>query len=102
MRPSKNRAATSPSAPLADTSHAKLAAEAVAHLPKLCTQEQVQATLNISPRTMGRYVVDGTIPAVRFGGVVRIPKSALVEFIVKGLSAPPHLRATRRRRRAAT
>ena len=50
------------------TSHTKLAAEAVAHLPKLCTQEQVQATLNISPRTMGRYVVDGTIPAVRFGG----------------------------------
>ncbi|MEU5867128.1 helix-turn-helix domain-containing protein [Nonomuraea sp. NPDC047529] len=64
---------------------------------RLLTVEEVAARLNTSPRFPRRLIDERRITFVRVGRKVRIPESALEEFIRAGVVPP----ITTRKRRAA-
>jgi excisionase family DNA binding protein len=68
---------------------------------RLLTFEQAAELLNTKPRFPRRLVEERRIRFVRVGRHVRIPESALREFIEAGTVEPVVMRHYRRRRRVA-
>jgi excisionase family DNA binding protein len=64
---------------------------------RLLTYAQAAEVLNTSPRFPRRLVEERRIRFVRVGRFVRIPESALHEFITAGLVEPVTLRGRNRR-----
>ncbi|GAA4141799.1 MULTISPECIES: excisionase family DNA-binding protein [Actinomadura] len=67
---------------------------------RLLTYDQAAEILNTSPRFPRRLVEERRIRFVHVGRFVRIPESALREFIAAGLVEPVTLRGQRTRRAA--
>jgi excisionase family DNA binding protein len=63
---------------------------------RLLTYAQAAEVLNTTPRFPRRLVEERRIRFVKVGRFVRIPESALHEFIAAGLVEPVTLRGTRR------
>lgn len=63
---------------------------------RLLTYVQAAEVLNTTPRFPRRLVEERRIRFVKVGRFVRIPESALREFIAAGLVEPVTLRGTRR------
>ena len=74
-----------------------MARPAVPQVERLLTVAQVAELLGITERFLRRLIAERRIRFVRVGRHVRIPESALGEFIAVGVVGP----VTRRRRRAA-
>jgi len=70
----------------------------VARVDRLLTVGQVAELLGTTERFPRRLIAERRIRFVRVGRHVRIPESALGEFIASGMVEPVH---ARRRRRAA-
>jgi len=51
-------------------------------LPEMLTVAQAAAVLRIHPMTAYKMTSNGTIPCVRLGRLIRVPKSALIQMIV--------------------
>jgi excisionase family DNA binding protein len=66
----------------------------------LLTYEQAAEVLNTTPRFPRRLVEERRIGFVRIGRFVRIPQSALREFIAAGLVEPVNLHGHSNRRAA--
>ena len=49
----------------------------------LLTLKEVAARLNVSVRTVNRYISDGTLPSIKIGGLRRVLEADLEEFIRK-------------------
>lgn len=47
-------------------------------LPDLCTPEEVRRFLRIGRNTVYDLIKSGALPCVRFGKLIRIPKTALL------------------------
>jgi excisionase family DNA binding protein len=67
------------------------------HLDRLLTVAQVAEVLGTTERFPRRLIAERRITFVRVGRHVRIPESAVAEFIAAGVVEP----ASRRRRRVA-
>jgi excisionase family DNA binding protein len=67
---------------------------------RLLDYKQAAEVLNTSPRFPRRLVEERRIRFVRIGRFVRIPESALREFIAAGLVEPVTLRGHKARRAA--
>ncbi|WP_121433062.1 helix-turn-helix domain-containing protein [Actinomadura pelletieri] len=67
---------------------------------KLLTYAEAAEVLNTSPRFPRRLVEERRIRFVKVGRFVRIPESALHEFIAAGLVEPVTLRGQHTRRAA--
>ncbi len=52
-----------------------------AALPLMLTVEEAGRLAGISLRHTYRLVQDGTIPSVRLGGAIRVPRDRLLEFL---------------------
>jgi excisionase family DNA binding protein len=50
-------------------------------LPKFYTVERVAEALEVSTRTVRRWIASGELPAHRLGGVVRIAEADLKAFL---------------------
>ena len=50
--------------------------------------------LGITPRTLYRFIDDGTLPAYRFGRVIRLKESEVAEFIERCRITPGTLDAS--------
>src|SRR6185295_19259551 len=55
------------------------------------TREEAAEALRVSVRQLDRLIAEGTIPAVRFGGSVRI-RTADLETWLRGMSQPMTIR----------
>ncbi|WP_243544647.1 helix-turn-helix domain-containing protein [Pseudodesulfovibrio tunisiensis] len=53
--------------------------------PKLLTVREVADLLRVHPRTAYRLVSEGSIGAIKIGTQWRVPESALMEYIERGL-----------------
>ena len=49
-------------------------------LPNLLTCEEIAERVRLTPATIRKYVADGRLPSVRFGGCRRVPEPAACEF----------------------
>ena len=58
---------------------------------KFLTAAEAAEELQISERTVGRLISNGTLPVVRIGRTVRINRAALVELINAATAAPIHV-----------
>jgi excisionase family DNA binding protein len=67
---------------------------------RLLTYDEAAEVLNTSPRFPRRLVEERRIRFVRVGRFVRIPESALHDFITAGLVEPVTLRGQRTRKAA--
>jgi excisionase family DNA binding protein len=57
--------------------------------PRFISLRTVANELGISWRTVRKLVAEGELPAVRIGGVLRVPRSAMEEFLLENrLPAP--------------
>nr|WP_024935662.1 excisionase family DNA-binding protein [Actinomadura madurae] len=63
---------------------------------RLLTYDQAAEVLNTTPRFPRRLVEERRIRFVKVGRFVRIPESALHDFIAAGLVEPVTLRGTRK------
>ncbi|GEM_PF-6958776 len=61
--------------------------------PALLTVDEVALLLRVAPKTVYRYLSQGQLPSVRFGGAVRVSRDDLLSFFASkgaqgGISAP--------------
>jgi excisionase family DNA binding protein len=61
-------------------------------LDRLLTLEEVAELLNTTPRFSRRLVAERRIRFTRVGRHIRVPESALREFIEAGMVEPVHVR----------
>jgi len=52
--------------------------------PKLLTVREVAHQLRVNEQTAYRWIREGTLPAVRVGGTVRVPTRMLVDRLRRG------------------
>jgi len=52
--------------------------------PGMLTVPEVAEKLRVNPQTAYRWVREGTLPAVRVGGTVRVPTRMLVDKLRRG------------------
>jgi len=71
------------------------------NLEPLMTYREVGKLLGVTQRTVWSLVDSGELPAVRFGGSVRIAPSDLHDFILRGKTRAPSTNKTRQNRGAA-
>lgn len=64
----------------------------VEDLPLTLTVEEAAEVLRISKNSAYAAVADGSLPSVRIGRVIRIPRDALAAVL--GADVQPHLAAT--------
>lgn len=53
-------------------------------LPDVCTTEQAAAALQVDPKTVRAMIRRGELRGIRCGRLIRVPKSALIEFCKGG------------------
>ena len=51
------------------------------NVPKFFTIEQVAERLDVSPRTVRRWITAGALPVHRFGRLVRVSETDLAAFL---------------------
>lgn len=56
--------------------------------PKLLTVREVADLLRVHQRTAYRLITGGSIQAIKIGSQWRVPESALMEYLEKGLREP--------------
>jgi excisionase family DNA binding protein len=70
-----------------------LAAQAVAHLPSLCTLRETAEALRTSTRNVQRWIAIGLLPAARMrpcgGSRVLIPRSSIEALLARSLTGSP-------------
>ena len=59
----------------------------LADLPELCRVPEVAAWMDTSRGIVYALVKSGTLPSVRLGRLVRVPRSALAALVAEGESA---------------
>ena len=60
--------------------------------PKLLRVSEVAEQLRVNPQTAYRWIREGTLPAVRVGGTVRVPTRMLVDRLRRGATVNDRLR----------
>jgi excisionase family DNA binding protein len=53
-------------------------------LPEAARVEEAAAVLNISPGLLRREIAAGRVRAIRFGRIIRVPRSAVAELLQAG------------------
>ncbi len=59
--------------------------------PRYLTVAQVAEELHVCRETVYSWVRDGRIAVFRLGGIIRIPREALEEFVTPASAPPPSL-----------